>query len=524
MPFPETPRPVEPAGAAPAPWGSARAVLLVLLATLLLGLLQLPTAFNWDQSMFALGGRRLAEGGVLYRDFWDVKQPGIYWFYAAAGRLFGFSETGIHAIELFWMMAFATALLLTLRRRWGPGPASTLAPLFAVGTYYAVAGDLHLTQVEGLVGLPLYLALWYASDGPAGEPRVRRVFLSGLWGGVALVFKLAFLPLVGVFWLLPLVAVWRRRGPGAALARVALPVAVGAALPLGATVAYFAGQGLLGELRTTWFEVPASLLTRVRGTHVNRLFDGLQWYLLRMAPWLGLAAVGAGALRSRRDALGAGFGWWLAVGFLVILVQRWSWWQYHYVLLVPPVGVLAAAGVQELATWLPAQPLRRARALRLAALGLVALGSAALALAGMRTVLLARERFALTAADQLAYQKRTSPLVLGFSREADFLDAPGRQPGTVFVLDDPVLYRLTPRPAAPAFRGVIFVQEMDERGWSALTARLREAPPAWLLVERHHLPLVRGGAPRVAPFAAFLAGRYRVAAASERGTWFERVR
>ena len=37
MPSPETPRPVEPAGPAPLPWGSARAVLLVLLATLLLG-------------------------------------------------------------------------------------------------------------------------------------------------------------------------------------------------------------------------------------------------------------------------------------------------------------------------------------------------------------------------------------------------------------------------------------------------------------------------------------------------------
>jgi hypothetical protein len=71
---------------------------------------------------------------------------------------------------------------------------------------------------------------------------------------------------------------------------------------------------------------------------------------------------------------------------------------------------------------------------------------------------------------------------------------------------------------------VVFVQEMDDRGWSALTARLREAPPAWLLVERHHLPLVTGGSPRVAGFAAFLAERYRVAETTERGVWYERVR
>jgi hypothetical protein len=500
------------------PRASTRGLLIALLATLALGLTQLPTAFNWDQSMFVLGGRRLAEGGVLYRDFWDVKQPGIYWFYALAGRIFGFTEPGIHLFELLWMLAFAAVLGVTLRRRWGPGPAPALAPLLTVGVYYAVAGDLHLTQVEGLVGLPLYLTLWFATDGPGEEPRAWRAFASGLCGGAALLFKLAFLPLVGAFWLMALAFAWRRRGAGPALAGVALPLAAGVALPLAATLAYFAHHGLLGTLRWTWFDYPAFLLTRIRGTHVNRLFDGVQWYLLRLAPWLGLAAVGAGALRSRRDALGAGLGLWFAAGFLVILVQRWSWWQYHYVLLIPPAGVLAAAGAQAVGAWVPG------RVRRLAVLGLVALGSAAIAMAGMRTVLLARERFALTAADRLAYQKRTSPLVLGFSREADFLAAPGRQPGTIFILDDPVLYRLAPRPAAPAFRGVVFVQEMDEPEWSALTARLRAAPPAWLMVERHHVPLVSGGAPRVASFAAFLAASYRVAETTERGVWYERVR
>jgi hypothetical protein len=53
--------------------------------------------FHGDQAMFILGARVLAEGGTLYVDYWDFKQPGIYLIYFLAGRLFGFNEIGISA-------------------------------------------------------------------------------------------------------------------------------------------------------------------------------------------------------------------------------------------------------------------------------------------------------------------------------------------------------------------------------------------------------------------------------------------
>lgn len=502
----------------------SRSETLALLAVLLLGLIHLPHPFNWDQSLFLLGGQRLAAGGVLYRDFWDVKQPGIYWFYALAGRLFGFSEPGIHLFELLWMMGFAVTLLVTLRRRWGPGPAATLAPLFAVGGYYAAAGDLHLTQVEGLAGFPLYLTLWLASTGDGEEPRAWRAFVSGLCGAVVLLFKLAFLPIVGAFWLLALADAARRRGTGRALAAIALPALLGVALPLAATLAYFARLRLLGALGWTYFTYPAFLLTRLQGTHVNRLFDGLQWFLLRFAPLLGLAVVGAGLARSRRDSLGLGLRLWFLAGVLVILIQRWSWWQYHYLLLVPPLGALGAAGAGALWSRLDRLGAESGRARRLAAAGLVSLFAGLLGLAAMKTVLLARERFALTPADRAAYQRRVSPLYLGFSQDVALLNEPGRRPGSLFVLDDPVVYRLAGRPVAPAFHGVLFFREMEEAEWSVLTSRLERDPPAYLLVEWRFMPLLTGPAPRVARFAAFLAGGYRVAFTTERGAWYERAR
>src|SRR5436309_13003867 len=99
-----------------------------------------------------LGARTLAAGGVLYRDWWAVKQPGIYAFFVTAGRLFGWNERGVHLLEVLWMTGFAAVLAAMLARR-RPGVA-WLAPLLVVGVYWAAVGPWHLTQVEGLVGLP----------------------------------------------------------------------------------------------------------------------------------------------------------------------------------------------------------------------------------------------------------------------------------------------------------------------------------------------------------------------------------
>src|SRR5205085_8687159 len=105
-------------------------------------------------------------------DYWDVKQPGLFWFYLIGGKFFGFDEVGIHGFELLYMISFAVVLTLTLRnyfeRKWG----HVLAALMMVGYYYGLNGVPHprlgldyLTQVEGLVAFPLFLCLWFSVKG-----------------------------------------------------------------------------------------------------------------------------------------------------------------------------------------------------------------------------------------------------------------------------------------------------------------------------------------------------------------------
>ena len=67
---------------------------LSILAVGLILLLYLPFPLAGDTAMFVYAARELSEGARLYVDFWDMKQPGIYWFYQAGGEIFGFDSIG----------------------------------------------------------------------------------------------------------------------------------------------------------------------------------------------------------------------------------------------------------------------------------------------------------------------------------------------------------------------------------------------------------------------------------------------
>ena len=60
----------------------------VLAAVILVGLIHLPYPFDGDQALFTTGASKIYRGATLYRDFWDLKQPGIFGFYLLGGVLF----------------------------------------------------------------------------------------------------------------------------------------------------------------------------------------------------------------------------------------------------------------------------------------------------------------------------------------------------------------------------------------------------------------------------------------------------
>ena len=57
----------------------------VFATIVVLGLVTVFLPYTGDQALFARAAREIGRGAVYYRDFWDIKQPGIYWWFVGAG-------------------------------------------------------------------------------------------------------------------------------------------------------------------------------------------------------------------------------------------------------------------------------------------------------------------------------------------------------------------------------------------------------------------------------------------------------
>ncbi len=510
-----------------APVGLADAAVLGAVA--LAGLANLPIPFDNDQSFFATGARRLLEGGVLYRDFWDIKQPGIFWFYVVAARAVGLREIAIHAVELGYMLALATTLLVALRRLTGSARIARLAPVLTVGAYYAGVGANHLTQVEGLVGFPLFLSLWWAvRAADAGEEAPGRLFLSGVAGGATLLFKLVFLPIPLAIWL---VALWDTELPGrgramARLARRGAVVGLGAAVPLLAGVGVLYLQGALGAAVWTFFIYTAQQARATSGIGVpDSLVAGLMWFGERFAPLIAFALVGAhatlgqGGRPGRRATIDftRGLVVWIVVGAGVIALQR-KWFPYHHLLLLVPLGILAAIGVD--AVWRRATARMEDPAPRWLAGGALALLFLGLIGALAYKVVLVPNGLGWRGAErQVHYMGRFNaeyPVVMA---ETAFLRDPASQPGAIYIVGNPLGYYLGGRTQAAAFAGS-WAQDYDRDMWARVVDDLTRIRPPYILLVDQSRPILDA---RGQDVLRLLSERYRILRRGPGETWYERA-
>lgn len=340
-----------------------------------LGITRLSETFSGDQAMFTVFALAIADGAVLYRDVWDVKQPGIFLFYLAGGQLFGFSEFGIHLFELFYWLLFSVVLIRGSSWYFRYWPLAAAAPLFTVGTYYFAIDSWRMTQVETLVGAPILytvLLLLSAVHRPPGMASRAMFFLAGLFCGAVILFKSAYLIVVVSIFAFLLLYYLRRlqTAPFTECFLAAGIFAAGAALPLLVTLVYFACHDTLPELFYVTFLYPGESVSMFSGWHRMRFLRlGLIWFFWNFLPIivLGSIALVAGSFRllagpriqgatsaywrlpaTRSGLFSATLILWMAVGSVAVLLQAASWWGYHLMLFYIPLGLLAVKGVEQI--------------------------------------------------------------------------------------------------------------------------------------------------------------------------------
>jgi hypothetical protein len=497
--------------------------MLPLAAVVLLGVLHLPFPFSSDQALTLVGARALDGGATLYVDWWDIRQPGAVWFYALAGRLFGFNEPGVHLLELIWMTGAALAVMAAARAMLARPALAALAPLFTIGMYYAWGSPYELTRAEGLALLPLSLCL-LAALRDDGSPA--RGTVAGLWALFGLAAACAGL-LKSVILLIPATlaaAHWAlalRSGRARlrdVVAQRMLPAAGAALLVLGAVLLHFGRRGALGELYWTTVTAPLLHLSELPPAPYRSLLASGARFLL---PWGAALPLWWFALRGarprRRDASRLLLASWIAAGAAAILIQRCDYGADHFLLLLVPLGLLALRGAE---VALEEDPAAADRLDARAAVQILLL----LLLVGLAIPLVSKTQALRAARDEPgaladAYRRVLMPSYGPALRAAAAVSQESAQPGAAFVFGDPLILAFSGREQAIPLRGSA-LQFMLPEHWAALPALLEQAAPSYVYVEGSLAEELRSRSPAV---FALLASRYQSWWSDDQGIWYEKA-
>jgi len=332
--------------------------LLVLCAALRVVPLARPCMSD-DEATYAVVGREIAHGRVLYRDVVDHKPPLIYATNAVTQELGG--PVGgmalLHLLLIGWVWATGLVLARIAQRVWpdpkdaraGPRRLLDPAPVGAFAALLWIVFSTTLVDVDSLAAnCELFMMLPLAGSVLVfieAEDRTGRLALAGALVGVATMFKYQAgiqLPLYGAAWL------WanRRRPERALVGGVA--IAAGFAAVIAATLALLWRAGAL-DAGLYWFRFNFAYID-AGSSHLD--------VLVRLAVRGGFVVAGAFLLY----ALGAAAAWrgalrggtrerfataWLAASALAVVVGG-RFFGHYFHQITGPLAVLAAPGAARL--------------------------------------------------------------------------------------------------------------------------------------------------------------------------------
>ena len=316
-----------------------------------LGFLKLSHPFGGDQALFSVYANGIYDGGVLYKDFWDLKQPGIYFFYLLGGSLFGFNELGIHLFELVYFLLFSFFILNTFQNFFENRKLIFLLPVFTVGFYYIISEEWHLTQLEIIVSPLLYILFFCSLKLIEKSNTALFALIFGFTSGLILIFKFILLPIIASFWLYYNVSILVKSIRDVRiLLKANLFAFLGFLLPMSVLFSYLYYSDSLNLFLWTTLQVPPRVINESfaaeLGNQWGELKSSLKWFSINFSVYMSLTIVGLAAL-FRKNSYNFAFllVLWILSTFLVILIQKTSWWEYHFILFVFPLGIASLIGL-----------------------------------------------------------------------------------------------------------------------------------------------------------------------------------
>lgn len=506
--------------------------VLVLCIIGFLGALSLRETFSGDQALFLIYSQEIEKGAILYRDIWDIKQPAIFIFYLIAGKLFGFNEVGIHLFEILYWFSLALIMIFGLRNYFTKPLFAVLTPLFTIGIYYSVSGSWHLTQVESLVCFPLFMTLWFCQKFLENPNKKSLVFLSGICGGIVVLFKLLFIIILFFFWFFFLIYCYSLLFRTDKKQRLVINglITLGFLTPIVLVIFYFANNDSLSILWYSTFVYPYGAAFSVTEGDRSQVFkDGIVWFFKFYFPIIALTIIFlllkikslfTGWLKEKRFDLNPqsflflGLIIWTFSGFAVILIQPFSWWEYHYSLLMLPLGILAVKGLEELFEKLKNKSSFIWKTSTVVIIMLLFIPTArrlahkTTQYSQVTTVKIGQKELRITGSNIENYNLITA--------ETKFLTAENQR-SRIFVISDPLYYYLSNSTPAISSNGWMPNLFTDVE-WRKLNYEMQAQKPEYVFVEKSLIQLIQGKNPE---FLNTLYNNYTIYSTSDKGLFFK---
>ena len=494
---------------------------LLVLVALTSQLLLWPT--SGDTALFVIAGRMLNDGATLYKDFWDVKQPGIFWFYSVTMR--AGEELGPRVAEAALMIAVGLALTRFLMSQGWSHFTAVMAPLVCLTPVVLGSFRSGSAQCESLAAslFLLQAARLWRTDNPRNPSEgLRRWGAAGLAAGACLLLKFLFLPLSVLILVMGLL--WRRDN-SLDVKRPLLTWLAGLIAVLAGLLLWVASHDLWPVLNYTWLRLPVEM----RGMEELHAGGGLRYVVRSLLQQVLLAAAlaivplrritrridGTPGPSTQWDRRWFRWGLWIGLLFVIALALVQLPSSYRFFPAATFLGLLAVPAIETLGI-LARRSTLRWRTVVLSAFLLLASPMFAGYPTWISTV-----RAVGHFGPRPAHNRPFEEAFTGkrFSETASGTVARQLDGDYVYVLGDPRLYFALGRDQAIAIHG--WSPELNSPTiWEEAARELRCALPTRVFVDAESREHLRG---RGAPFERVLSTSYRPSDARSEGTWWTAV-
>lgn len=325
-------------------------VLLALAA--LIGSVSLTYPFGRDQGIYAYAGKLLLEGKMNYKEVFDLKPPGIHFFFSFIQLVSGESMFSARMFDIFWQFLTAVIVMVISSRVTRSVFLPLLSGFLYIFLYYRL-DYWHTLQADGALNLFFALTVLLAISSFYSHSFLK-VFASGLVFGIALLFKytiISFLPLLLICFM------FSKRELTSLRIKNVIVFLTGLVFILLSVVLLYQFTGALPEFINVQF-VQTPLYTSIAyetesGVYIfSQLLKLFIYSVYAPLIWFTAGALFLLARAKQLNFTSLVIFVWVAASLFSLIIQ-WKFYYYHFLVIIAPLAVASVYFIALLLAKLP---------------------------------------------------------------------------------------------------------------------------------------------------------------------------